>query len=110
MLCVLRKQCSINLFTMLPAADRTDSKTPQFIDYLKKQLGPAVEDVVEGTKLEDLENSLINEGRWLTKILATASPASTESRLQDLEEFLASAINPVFSRQARHSYENLKKT
>jgi hypothetical protein len=101
---------SINLFRMLPAADRTDSKTQQFIDYLKKQLGPAAEDVMEGTKLEDLENSLRNEGQWLTKILATASPASTEATLQDLEEFLASAINPVFRRQASHSYENLKKT
>lgn len=76
---------------MLPASNITDPKTQLFIDQLKKQLGAAAEDVTEGTKLEELENNLRNEGRWLTRILATANQTWAETTSEIWRNSLPSA-------------------
>jgi hypothetical protein len=100
---------TINIFRMLPDFEATALKEQQFLNYLTEKLGINSKDIMERSKLEELENKLRNEGQQLTKILATANASTPEITRQELEQFLARAINPVFRLQASYSYENLRK-
>lgn len=100
---------TISVFRMLPDLDVTASKALPLHNYLIEQLDVTSEDVMDKSKLAELEKKLRNEGQWLTKILATANPSTPETTLRELEKFLASAIVPGFRSQARYTYENLKE-
>lgn len=84
-----------------------DSPLQSFIAYTNKQLGVNLERA-QFKQLEELENKLRHEGRALTQIMATAGSMSKESTIRSLEEFLKSAVNPTFRREASNYCEHLK--
>lgn len=86
-----------------------DSTIQSFIAYTKEQLGVNL-DGAQSKELEELENKLRHEGRALTQIMGTAGSISKESTIRSLEEFLESAVNPTFRREASNYYEHLKRS
>lgn len=68
-----------------------------------------IEHNAQSKELEEPENKLRQEGRVLTQIMGTVDSMSKEATIRSLEEFLESANNPTFRREASNYHEYLQK-
>jgi hypothetical protein len=99
----------ISLLRIAFPSNEGDPTLQSFIVYMNKRLGTHIEHNAQSKELEEVENKLRQEGRILTQIMATVDSTSKEATIRSLEEFLESALDPTFRREASNYYQYLQK-